>query len=677
MNNKINKEELARIIWASANTARGKITQEQHKNFLLSLIFYKFLSQKQYIFLSNQLKEYVEDRQVNLDDINALDESNFDEDGKNKTFDLYQEGYEDIIEASKIELGYFIKPKFLFENWANNNIKFNTEAITEAIHSFNENLSEKGEIRSLFEGVFNAYSKDLYKLGDSPREATNYLVLILDLIKQIPVDRQDFDVLGFIYQYMIEQFAGEAGKKGGEFFTPSEVSQLMSEIVARHLKHRQNISIYDPTSGSGSLLIRLGDMFAKYSKTQHKVTYYAQELNPETYTMSRMNLIMHGINPVDIHVRNANTLKKDWPFFIKNNDESSYKLKIVDAVVANPPYSISWEPEEAEGDPRFIEYGLAPKSKADYAFVLHSLHHLEREGIMTVVLPHGVLFRGGNEGKIRRKLIENGYIDTIIGLPAGIFFRTGIATIIMVLRKNRKNRDIQFIDGSKLFTKYSSTNRMEVSHIRKIVDAYIDKKDIAKFSKIASFEEIKENDFNLNISRYIDSFEKDDFHDLYASLHGGIPNTELDNFSDFWASMPNIKEILLKPLDAKYSEFKDKENIYQTILDHPDTQAYLEKYSNVVKKLKEFLRQKLGNFNDIKNIRIENLADEFDNFFFDNISQIKMLDKYELYQEAITTFKDIKTDLYNILANIDNQDNHLYFDVFANNLTIEKVYFAN
>ncbi|MCT4470037.1 SAM-dependent methyltransferase, partial [Mycoplasma sp. HS2188] len=283
----------------------------------------------------------------------------------------------------------------------------------------------------------------------------------------------------------------------------------------------------------------------------------------------------------------------------------------------------------------------------------------------------------GNEGKIRRKLIENGYIDTIIGLPAGIFFRTGIATIIMVLRKNRKNRDIQFIDGSKLFTKYSSTNRMEVSHIRKIVDAYIEKKDIAKFSKIASFEEIKENDFNLNISRYIDSFEKDDFHDLYASLHGGIPNTELDNFSDFWASMPNIKEILLKPLDAKYSEFKDKENIYQTILDHPDTQAYLEKYSNVVKKLKEFLRQKLGNFNDIKNIRIENLADEFDNFFFDNISQIKMLDKYELYQEAITTFKDIKTDLYNILANIDNQDNHLYFDVFANNLTIEKVYFAN
>ncbi|QBF34838.1 hypothetical protein EG856_02855 [Mycoplasmopsis phocirhinis] len=394
MNSKINKEQLSKIIWDSANNARGNISQEQNKNFLLSLLFYKFLSQKQYNFLINQLKEYVENRQPNLDDINALNDENFDEDGKNKTFNLYSEGYQDIIEASKIELGYFIKPRYLFENWANNNTKLEIKEISDAVQYFYKNLSEQDEIRSLFEGVFDAYSNDIYKLGD-PANATKYLNNILEKIKLISVEQQDFDVLGYIYQYVIKQFAGQLGKKGGEFFTPSEVSQLMSEIVARHLQNRQNISIYDPTSGSGSLLIKLGDMFAKYSKTKHKVTYYAQEYNSETYTLSKMNLIMHDINPIDIHVRNADTLKKDWPFFTKNNDESSYQLKMVDGVVANPPYSLNWEPDDAIGDPRFSEYGLAPKSKADYAFVLHSLYHLERDGIMAVVLPHGVLFRGG------------------------------------------------------------------------------------------------------------------------------------------------------------------------------------------------------------------------------------------------------------------------------------------
>ncbi|QBF34839.1 hypothetical protein EG856_02860 [Mycoplasmopsis phocirhinis] len=282
---------------------------------------------------------------------------------------------------------------------------------------------------------------------------------------------------------------------------------------------------------------------------------------------------------------------------------------------------------------------------------------------------------GGSEAKIRQKLIENGYIDTIIGLPAGIFFRTGIATIIMVLRKNRINRDIQFIDASKLFTKDSSTNRMEASHIRKIVDTYINKLDVEKFAKVVSYEQIKENDFNLNISRYIDSFEKEDFHDLYASLHGGIPNSEINKFKLLWDSMPNLKQSLIKPIDNQYSDFIDKNNIYQNIIEHNDTKIYLQKYTDIVNNLNEFLSSKLTNLQSIKNINIENLADEFDNFFFNHAAEIKIVDKYDLYQQAINIFKTIKNDLYAILANIE-QKNNSYDNVLDNDF-IGKKYFTD
>ncbi|WP_263818159.1 type I restriction-modification system subunit M, partial [Ureaplasma zalophigenitalium] len=660
----------------SAVNMRGSLEQNDHKNFLLAMLFYKFLSQKQVEYFNKEICWINEP--LTFEQIQLIDSAYINPDTEViDQLEISHDSLEELIEGAKNSLGFYIQPKYLFDNWIHEETKFDVELISESIKSFNNHLSSNESIRILFEGVFNVYESELNKLGQNPRTQSENLKKILNVIKDIPTGKQDFDVLGFVYQYMVEQFAGEAGKKGGEYYTPHEVSQLMSEIVARHLKDRENIAVYDPTSGSGSLLITIGDMFAKYSKKQNNVTYYAQEKVSSTYTITRMNLIMHGISSIDINVRNGDTLKRDWPFFTNASDESTYELRAVDAVVSNPPYSLKWDADEAQGDPRFIEYGLAPKSKADYAFLLHSLYHLKEDGIMTIVLPHGVLFRGGSEGLIRQKLIEKGYIDTVIGLPAGIFFRTGIATIIMVLRKNKPNRDIQFIDASKLFNKAGATNRMEVSHIRKVVDAYTNKTDVDKFARLVHFDEIQANDFNLNISRYIDSFEKTDYHDLYASLYGGIPNSELKAFDDLWTALPNIKNLLLTPINPDYSTFKQPELISESILNHKDTQNYFAQYNQVVNKLRDFIKINLGNFEQIKNIQVEELEEVFDNFFFENIAQISLLDKYELYQEAIASFKTIKADLYQILANMENFNTEWFASLFAKTKTIEETFLAS
>ncbi len=259
---------------------------------------------------------------------------------------------------------------------------------------------------------------------------------------------------------MISQFAANAGKKAGEFYTPHEVSVLMSEIVVDHLKGKNEIKIYHPTSGSGSLLINIGKSVAKYMSDGNNIKYYAQELKENTYNLTRMNLVMRGIKPDNIVTRNGDTLEEDWPYFDENDPVNTYNSLYVDAVVSNPPYSQAWDPSNKEHDPRYSRFGLSPKGKADYAFLLHDLFHIKPDGIMTIVLPHGVLFRGGEEGEIRKNLIENNHIDTIIGLPANIFFGTGIPTIIMVLKQKRENTDTLIIDASKGFVKEGKNNKL-------------------------------------------------------------------------------------------------------------------------------------------------------------------------------------------------------------------------
>lgn len=406
------------------------------------------------------------------------------------------------------ENGYFIQHRNLFDSWVKNKQKFDIKAFQGAFNDFSDVVNEivnkykESSHASLFKGLFSKFETDLGKLAPNAKEQTEVISQLIDTINEIPTTRQQYDVLGFIYEYLIAQFASTAGKKAGEFYTPHEVSDLISRIVAFYLQKREKISIYDPTSGSGGLLLNIGQEFKKYNSGETSIAYYAQEIKNETYNLTRMNLIMSNINSDQIHVRRGDTLEDDWPLF-ENEDTSTYRLLRVDAVVSNPPYSQRWEPKNAGHTERFEEYGLPPENKADYAFLLHDLYHIEPDGIGAVILPHGVLFRGGREGQIRKKLVEKGQIDAIIGLPGNMFYGTGIETVIIILRKDRFKNDILFVDGSNLFVKDGKNNRFAKSHIKKIADI-VNYRLETEISKIISFEEIEKNNFNLNISRYVE-----------------------------------------------------------------------------------------------------------------------------------------------------------------------------
>jgi type I restriction enzyme M protein len=303
------------------------------------------------------------------------------------------------------------------------------------------------------------------------------------------------DILGDAYEYLIGQFASDSGKNAGEFYTPQSVSRLITQIAMHGKEDVRGFTIYDPTMGSGSLLLNA----RRYSNERLSINYFGQELNTSTYNLARMNMILHGVPINNQHLHNADTLDQDWPIEEPTN---------FDAVVMNPPYSAHWQPSKGtENDPRFVSYGLAPKSKADFAFLLHGYYHLKDTGVMCIVLPHGVLFRGGAEGRIRKALLENGAIDTVIGLPANIFFNTSIPTTVTVLKKSRTTRDVLFIDASKEFEKAKNQNHLTDDNIQKILETYINRKDVDKYAHLASFDEIKENDFNLNIPRYVDTTE--------------------------------------------------------------------------------------------------------------------------------------------------------------------------
>lgn len=514
----MNKQQLAQKIWASANQMRSKIEANEYKDYILGFIFYKYLSDKEIQFLK---------------------ENDYDDENLKKI----SEEDPETVQYLQRKIGYFIAYKDLFSTWLSMGKDFDVSNVRDALSAFSRLISNTH--KKVFDKVFDTLQTGLSKLGDSSGSQTKAINGLLTLIKDIPMDgKQDYDVLGFIYEYLISNFAANAGKKAGEFYTPHEVSLLMSEIVASHLKGRNEIKIYDPTSGSGSLLINIGHSVAKYMSDGNNIKYYAQELKENTYNLTRMNLVMRGIKPDNIVTRNGDTLEDDWPYFDENDPINTYNPLYVDAVVSNPPYSQAWDPSNKEGDPRYARFGLAPKGKADYAFLLHDLFHIKPDGIMTIVLPHGVLFRGGEEGEIRKNLIESNHIDAIIGLPANIFFGTGIPTIIMVLRQKRENTDVLVIDASKGFVKEGKNNKLRASDIKRIADTFIKREGIPKFSRLVSREEIRSNDYNLNIPRYVDSSEAPEHWDVYASMLGGIPTAEIDEMSVYWAAFPALKKAL-------------------------------------------------------------------------------------------------------------------------------------
>ncbi|MDR1708561.1 MAG: type I restriction-modification system subunit M [Candidatus Accumulibacter sp.] len=599
----MNKQQLASKIWESANKMRSKIEANEYKDYILGFIFYKYLSDKEV--------KYLYEHDYTTEDIEALSEDSRDE-----------------VEYVRKAIGYFIGYENLFSTWIKKGKDFDVSNVRDALSAFSRLINPTH--RKVFERIFDTLQTGLSKLGDSSGTQTRAISDLIQLIKVIPMDeRQDYDVLGFIYEYLIGMFAANAGKKAGEFYTPHEVSLLMSEIVAHHVQDRSEIKIYDPTSGSGSLLINIGRSVAKHIAEAEKIKYYAQELKENTYNLTRMNLVMRGILADNIVTRNGDTLEEDWPYFEDTDPIGTYNPLYVDAVVSNPPYSQAWDPANKEADARFARFGLAPKTKADFAFLLHDLFHLKPDGIMTIVLPHGVLFRGGEEGTIRKNLIELNHIDAIIGLPANIFFGTSIPTIIMVLKRKRETSDVLIIDASKGFAKVGKNNVLRASDIKRIADAVMRRVDVDRFCRVVALEEIRQNEYNLNIPRYVDSSESAETWDIYASMFGGIPKAEIAAFDAYWNTFAGLKEVLFTDDGTPYCALAVAE-VEKAIREHASVAAFIEGYEAAFGDFRDFLRRELIDGWEKLNVNKEETVISDD--IFARLEKIALVDKYSAYQ---------------------------------------------
>ena len=593
----MNKQQLAAKIWQSANKMRSKIEANEYKDYILGFIFYKFLSDK--------LEKYALEKD--------LEKSNF--------ADELTESNVELVNYIKRNLGYFISYEHLFSTWLAQGSDFNIAHVRTAMSAFSRNIAEN--YISVFDGIFKTLESGLSKLGDTATNQTNAVKDLFVLIADIPMDgKQGYDVLGFIYEYLISMFAANAGKKAGEFYTPHEVSLLMSEIIADHLKDREEISIYDPTSGSGSLLINIGHSVAKHLKSTDSIKYYAQELKENTYNLTRMNLVMRGILPSNIFTRNADTLEDDWPL----EGEPLY----LDAVVSNPPYSQPWNPKDKEGDIRYKRFGVAPQAKADFAFLLHDLFHLKPDGIMTIVLPHGVLFRGGEEEKIRKNLIEYNHIDAIIGLPANIFFGTGIPTIIVVLRQERERNDVLMIDASKHFIKVGKNNHLQASDIKRIVDCVTHRRELPKFSRIVPKAEIVANGYNLNIPRYVDSAEPAEQWDIFATIHGGIPKAELAQFADYWAAFDGLQTALFTDNGTPYVQPKT-DNLKAAMQSHASVLNYQAQFAQNFADFTASLETLL--IEPMETLNISQTQQQLAELIREKVQAMPLLDFYTAYQK--------------------------------------------
>ena len=637
----MNKQQLANRIWASANNMRNKIDANEYKDYILGLIFYKFLS-------DTEVKYFKEVCDWEDDELPELVENYEDMNMKN------------AIAECQEHIGFFIEYKYLFSTWLNDT-SFSVQTLSEALSNFERLMSEN--YASVYDGIFKTLREGLSKLGDNPSSQTKALKGLIKLIKDIPTDgTQDYDVLGYVYEFLIGNFAANAGKKAGEFYTPHEVAMIMSEIVAEHHKDKESLEIYDPTSGSGSLLITIGKAVSKHIQGKNKVKYYAQELKENTYNLTRMNLVMRGIIPQNIVTRCADTLEEDWPIHEEGSEID--KPLAVDAVVSNPPYSQHWDPKDKEMDARFANYGLAPKTKADYAFLLHELHHLKPDGILTIVMPHGVLFRGktpkiydkeGNvlpmelreegqaEGQIRANLIEKNNIDAIIGLPANIFFGTGIPTLIMVLKKNRGSEGVLIIDASKGFVKDGKQNKLRACDVKKIADTYRERKEIPGFSRVVTRDEIRRNEYNLNIPRYVDSSEAPVKYDIYSTMFGGIPNSEIADLREYWDAFPTLQQEVFTPeQDCPYSTVK-VDNIVEAIKANSHVQDFKTRFSAAFADFKDMLHQRLiDHVEDVKEV-VE--SDNISADIFRRTENLPLVDKYAAYQILADNWQGIMGDV--------------------------------
>lgn len=479
------KKQLQTQLWNIANELRGKMNADEFRDYILGFIFYKYLSEK---------IELEANRLLHPDNLTYLE-----------VIDHPQEGeYIEALQTNLLEnLGYFLKPTELFHHVAqhsatNDNLNEDLERILQSIEASTMGTESEEDFDKLFSEL-DLNSSRLGRTVSQRNELISKVLLHLDKI-DFQLENSKIDILGDAYEYLIGQFASGAGKKAGEFYTPQEVSEILARIVTSGKKELR--TVYDPTCGSGSLLLRV----ARHTKVDQ---FFGQELNHTTYNLARMNMILH-----DVHFSNFDIKQDDT---LEDPRHTQYRFE---AIVANPPFSAKWSANPIHlGDERFAQYGkLAPASKADYAFIQHMIYQLDDNGTMAVVMPHGVLFRGAAEGHIRRFLIEQkNFLDTVIGLPPNLFFGTSIPASILVFKKCRKNPDdVLFIDASKHFEKGKNQNRLREQDIDKIIETYEQRKTEDKYSYVAPLSEIAENDYNLNIPRYVDTFEEEEEIDLDA-----------------------------------------------------------------------------------------------------------------------------------------------------------------
>ena len=627
----ITSDEIKKRLWDGANELRGSMNASQYMDYMLGLMFYKFLSDK------------------TLDQVRAtemlhdLTEAELLEHYEK----LYKEYQEKYIELIRQPLGYYIPPEYLYQRWMKdiNEGRFELQIVTDSLNNFERTIASNQNPDD-FENLFSSLDLTNQALGkDLNTRSKNIKSLIVLFADLNMVALQKSDILGDAYEYLIGMFAMESGKKAGEFYTPRQVSEVLAQVVA---SSGPIASIYDPAVGSGSLLLTVKQHLSQ--QAQKELMYYGQEKNTATYNLTRMNLLLHGVRPEKMTIRNADTLAQDWP----EDPERPNEACQFDAIVMNPPYSLkNWNSEGLTvSDPRFSFVGaMPPDSAGDYAFLLHGLYHLGQQGTMAIVLPHGVLFRGGAEGAIRKRLIDKNYIDAVIGLPSNLFTNTGIPVCVIVLKKNRSlGEPILMIDASQYFVKVKTQNILQDKDIARIIETYTSRIETESYSHLASLEEIKRNEYNLNIPRYVEPIETEIPHHVDGHLYGGIPKEDLNRFPIIMSIAQDIvkshlsevregfyKVESIDSLQAEVLRSSNLENERETLEAHINT--FIEKYWKILKSVSSET-----NLADLKAV----MLDDAKNLFAD----ILWVDSYEAYQIVAELWhQKFTTDLEVIVGN--------------------------
>ncbi|MCF6260334.1 MAG: type I restriction-modification system subunit M [Gammaproteobacteria bacterium] len=529
------QKELGKTLWAIANDLRGTMDADDFRDYMLSFLFLRYLSDN---FEEAAKKELGRDYPAPEED-----------DRRTPLAIWYEENSVDIADFEtqmRLKVHYVIEPQFLWSSIAEM-ARTQHDDLLNTLWSGFKYIEEKS-FESTFQGLFSEINLHSEKLGKTPKARNDKLCTIIQKIAEgIAEFSSDSDVLGDAYEYLIGQFAAGSGKKAGEFYTPQQISSILSAIVTLDGqepatgKKKKLKRVLDFACGSGSLLLNVRKKMGPHGIGK----IYGQEKNITTYNLARMNMLLHGVKDAEFDIHHGDSLLNDWDLL---NEMNPAKKLQCDAVVANPPFSYRWEPNEAlSEDFRFKSYGLAPKSAADFAFLLHGFHFLSDDGVMAIILPHGVLFRGGAEARIRTKLLKDHHIDTVIGLPANLFFSTGIPVCILVLKRCKKPDDVLFINASEHFEKGKRQNHLRPEDIEKIIDTYQYRKEDNRYARRVSMEEIEKNDYNLNISRYVSTAKPEPVIDLSA-VHGELAGYENDIVNATNKHNTFLKELDLEPL---------------------------------------------------------------------------------------------------------------------------------